>query len=421
MLPTPENYLRLAEAVEANLQEHVLSRWFPAALDRQNGGFLQNSNEDWSHGNEYEKSIVYQARLTWVASQVAQRYPNQRAEYLGYARHGLEFLSKKLWDKEKGGPFWALDNKGQFLNGGAKHSYGIAFSIYALAAGYHATKDPAVLQQAQRTFQWLDTQAHDSAKGGYFEALTRDGKPILPGTLSGNDVIGTTYGHKSMNTHIHLLEALTALFEVWPDSTVRGRLQEVFHIVRDKIVAEDGNLFLFFTPDWHPTSHEDSYGHDLETAYLLREAANVLGQENDPRTNMVIGKIVEHGVKYGLDTSHGGFYDSGPINAPAEVTVKIWWTQAEALNTLLQMHHLHGQNTLQYWEGFLLQWKFITEHQIDRKYKGWYGTVNRDGSAILGRPKSDSWTDPYHQGRALMNVADTLRLLAGGKPVNTHP
>ena len=334
--PSPVAYRQMADSVETNLKEQVLAKWFPAAIDRERGGFYQNFREDWTRDPKNDKGLVYQSRLTWVASQAALRYPALAATYRADALHGLDFLNGSLWDKENGGFFWSLDESGKPERGGEKHAYGTAFGIYASAACYQVTQEARALDLAKRAYSWLDAHAHDKQHGGYYEALTQTGKPILVPSSAASDApvsdfIGTHYGYKSMNTHIHLLEALTGLYAVWPDAGLRARLQEVFTLVRDKIAVEPGCLNLFFTPDWRPIPDHDSFGHDVETAFLLVEASGALGKPDDPRTWTVARHLVDHALDYGWDKEHGGFYDMGTAFGPAANTDKIWWTQGEGL------------------------------------------------------------------------------------------
>ena len=410
------SYRRLAGQVESNLQTQVLAQWFPRALD-PSGGFYQNYGEDWTRGSENDKAIVYQSRLTWVAAQAALHDPAQAETYKADARHGLDFLANQMSDKQDGGLYWGLDNRGVPVRGGEKHAYGISFAIYAACGEYQATQDAKALDFAKRAFFWLDAHAHDSKHGGYYEALTRAGKPIL--TISDpaqpSDEIGTRYGFKTMNTHIHLLESLSALYAVWPDPKLRARLEEMFALVRDKVVVESvGCLNYQFTPDWKPLPDHDSFGHDVETAYLLTEASAVLGRPDDARTWALARRIVDHALDFGFDTEVGGFYDSGSVfSATPYTTDKIWWVQAEGLNALLLMHARYGRATPRYWAAFNKQWAFIQAHQVDAAHGGWQATVTREGAALPGRAKSDGWTEAYHQGRALLNVSAALHRLAG--------
>ena len=404
------NQSGLAAEMEENLQRHVITPWFPRAVDKHLGGFRQGFDEEWKPtGTGRERSVVYQSRLTWFASQLALQ-SDRSDRFLDLTRHGITSL-ESLWDKEKGGFFWGIDAASRTPErGGEKHAYGISFGIYASAAAYHAAGDRSALDLALKAFKWLEKHAHDDKNGGYYEALARDGKPILtPQPHGPNDYIGTRYGYKSMNSHIHLLEAFAELYPVSKDSAVRKRLEEVFKIVRDKIYVDPGCLNLYFTPDWRPVPDHDSYGHDVETAYLLVEASKILGKPNDARTWRAARNLVDHALQFGWDDRNGGFYDHGTaFGAPAN-RQKIWWTQAEGLNALLLMHERFGRETPGYWNAFLKQWQFIKGKQTDSVRGGWFTEVSPDGARIPGREKSNAWTDPYHQGRALLNCIAALK------------
>ena len=412
-LPTSENFLQIAAEVEDNLQRHVLERWFPRAVDPA-GGFHQNYAEDWSRLPAGDRSVVYQARLTWLASQAARRYPEQTGTYLAYARHGLACLTHRLWDHEHGGFYWSLNEVGEPERGGEKHLYGLSFALYAAAGLYQASEDKDALDLAKQGYFWLQAYAHDPVNRGWHEALTRQAAPILAPTAEGRrGAVITQYGFKSMNTHIHLLESLTALYEVWPDPALRGSLTEAFEIVRDKVAVESvGCLNLYFTSDWRALPDHDSFGHDVETAFLLVEAISALEQPDDTRTWALARRIVDHALDYGWDAENGGFYNAGTVFGRAFDREKVWWVQAEGLNALLLLHRHFGTETDRYWAAFVHQWEFIQSHQIDAQHGGWYSEVTREGAPKPGRVKSDRWTEGYHQGRALLTVSASLRNMA---------
>ncbi len=411
--PSTGEYLKIAQEAEDNLQRQVLEMWFPRAVDPA-GGFHQNYAEDWSRLPGSERSVVYQSRLTWLAAQAARRFPDQSEAYLSYARHGLRCLAETLWDNDEGGFFWGIDETGKPLRGGEKHVYGLSFAIYALAA---LPKEDA-LALAKEAYRWLQEYAHDPVNGGWYEAFSQQNIPLLaPTDTSRADVVGTRYGCKSMNTHIHLLESLRALYEVWPDPELRESLTEVFEVVRDKVAVESvGCLNLFFTPEWRALPDHDSFGHDVETAFLLVEAAAALGEPDDTRTWALARRIVDHALDFGWDSRHGGFYDAGGVFGPIFNRKKVWWVQAEGLNALLLMDSRFGAETSRYWEAFTAQWQFIQNHQIDRMHGGWYSEVAENGNPFPGRVKSDGWTEGYHQGRALLTVSAALRARAALAP-----
>ena len=187
-------------------------------------------------------------------------------------------------DGPSGGFFWVIGPDGRFNTalGSEMHVYGTAFALYAAAAVHEVARDETSLKVARDAFDWLERHAHDPEHGGYFEAVSRDGKPVISFDEKAApsrrvDRLGVYYGFKSMNSHIHLLEAVAEFYRVEPTPAVRERLAELLAIVRDRIAAEPGALNLYLTRDWKPAPAHDSFGHDVETAYLLVEAAAILG------------------------------------------------------------------------------------------------------------------------------------------------
>jgi mannobiose 2-epimerase len=408
-----ETYLRLAGEVDANLKDQILVHWYPRAHD-PSGGFFQNFNEDWSPGRTGSKAIVYESRLTWTAARAMPYFSHQSQALANEARHGLEFLATRMWDQKSGGFFWNVNDEGQPVPdragniGSTKQEYGNGFAIFAAAEVYRATKDPAALDLAKRGFLWYDQHGHDAVNGGYFEILTAEGQRDAVNIPS----VGGGLGGKSMNSSIHMLETLTSLYEIWPDPVVKARLEEMFGIVRDRIAMEPGYLNLFFTADWKPMPGEDSYGHDVETAYLLIEAAGALGIPNDPKAWEVGKKLVDHAIAVGWDKKNGGLFNSGDVGGGNYSSEREWWVEAEFLNALLLMHERYGTTTPIYWNTFIAQWDWINTFGIDRAHGGWWPRVHNDGTPAQ-TAKSDGWTECYHQGRAMMNVGDRLRKLAG--------
>lgn len=418
--PTKDSYLRIAAEVEKSLQDDDLKKFFPATVDNQGGGFFESFSQNWTHtgingrgdaSTDTTRSVVYQSRLTWLAAQAAMRYPDQAEQYLAIARHGAQFLEEKQWDADKGGFWWSVDTKGA-SRGDSKHVYGNAFAIYALATSYKATHDPAALDAARKGFAWLEKYAHDDKNGGYFEQIRGDNSQIPTGTR-GNDVVGAANGQKSMNTHIHLLESLTALLEVWPDDLVKKRTEEVYQLGLTKIYADPGYLHLFFSADWTPVAGRDSYGHDIETAFLFADAAAVLGKPDDPQCWQAGRNIVDHCLKVAF-AADGSLNSEGTVDGSGAMDKsKVWWVEAEALNALLLMHERYGKDDPKYWNAFVKEWAFISTHQIDHQNGGWYNTLNPDYTPLRSKiAKTDAWTEGYHQGRSMLTVTGTLRRMA---------
>jgi mannobiose 2-epimerase len=413
--PTHGTYLKLAGEVEEALHKDVLGVWFPNAVDNEHGGFHSHFAHDWKKLPSDGKFSVFQGRMTWVASQVVMREPQRKDEFVPIVRHGVEFLQNVMWDKQDGGFFWGLDDAGNITPqfGDHKELYGIGFCIYGAAAAYQATHDQQALELAKKGFAWIDQHAHDAKNGGYFEWLTRDGTPVPMRSVDGrveSNGIGPI-GFKSMNTHIHLLEAFTQLYEVWPDPTLRARLEELLAIVRDKISGPPGVMNLYFTDAWQAIPDHDSYGHDVETAYLMLETDEALHKKASEATERMAKMLVDHALAYGWDVKNGGFFHEGTTLGEPENTSKEWWVQYEGLNALLLMHERYGKQNPVYFERFLAQWDFIRDHTIDAQNRGDFNLTTAEGKPLT-EDKGSIWKAAYHDGRALWNVSERLRRLA---------
>jgi len=421
--PVPDSYLAMEKEMDEAFLKHNVRAWFPRSVDSENGGFYCNFDRAWNKGIDQPKTIVFQSRLTWLASQLAARRPELTGELARVARHGADFLSKNLWDQQYGGFYWSLDPKTQEGRPDQdKHAYGTAFGIYALASAGHALKEKKYTDKAVEAFRWLDKHAHDAQNGGYFESFSRDGTPLPVGSPGEDpikrDLIFTPSGCKSMNTHIHLLEAFTALYEVWQDPTLKARMEELLDLLLEKVCVWPGAQFMFFTPDWKPLPTAMSFGHDVETAYLLLEAAKVLDEPDSPKVWKTAKALVDHSLRYGWDKTNGGFYDEGSAlsKAGGHEQIKTWWVQAEGMNTLLLMHERYGKETDQYWSRFQEQWEFIRKFQMDGFYGGWYARVSDEGTIpdkdSYATRKAGEWKCGYHDGRAMLNVMERLDRLA---------
>lgn len=412
-----DTYLKFAKEIDTTLDRDILDQWFPRTLDKEHGGFRSNFSREWKPFDQESKFSVFQGRMTWVSSQIVQRRPALKQQYLPYVTQGVDYLTGTLWDKEKGGFYWGLSETGEVspFYTDRKQLYGMSFAIYGLAAAYQSTKDQRALEYAQKGFHWMEEHAHDAKSGGYFEYLTRDGHPFEShpesGTLELMPVSRFPVGYKSMNTHIHLLESFTQLYEVWKDDLLRQRIEELLAIIRDKVCVDPGAMNLYFTNAWQAFPDHDSYGHDVEAAYLMLEAEDVLGKAHDPRTERMARMLVDHALHYGWDAKLGGFYQDGTTMGEPERKTKEWWVQFEGLNALLLMHERYGRQTDVYFKAFQLQWDFIRKYQIDSEYHGVYTMVGEDGKPTVNL-KGSIWKAAYHDGRALLNVSERLNRLA---------
>src|SRR3954452_332388 len=261
----------------------------------------------------------------------------------------------------------------------------------------HDEVEHALRQGLLEVWRWLDQHGHDDKSGRYFEFFTRDGTPMLTRDQNplraDRDSIGTHVGYKSMNTHIHLLESFTALLTVWPDPTLKPRTNELHAIVRDRIVAPPGSMHQFFNPDWTPVPDHDSFGHDIETAYLLLESAEALGMMDDPKTVATAKSLLDHGLDYAWDNKSGGFFETGGVFGPVYDKSKGWWTQAEGMNALLIMSRRFPDDPRGYRKLFDRQWAFVKKNVMDAEHGEWYPTA-LDAGGSPKAAKASEWKAP---------------------------
>jgi len=413
--------------------EEVLNRelelFYPLCLDTTYGGYNNDINYKWQLEGPQNKMIVSQARHVWSLSNAAMFYPGKKEKFYYYASHGYIFLRDVMWDKQSGGFYNIVTKTGKpFIGDGEtiKQAYGNAFAIYALAAYYKAFGDTSALGLAKRAFDWMEKHSYDPRYGGYFQFMERDGTPLTEG-------FGGT-PPKDQNSSIHILECFAELYSVWHDALLKDRLGSLLRIIRDTIVTPKGYMNLFFQRDWTPLSYRNapfwerrnfdldhvSFGHDIETAYLLLEASDKLGNQNDTLTLRIAKKMVDHTMNNGWDKSNGGIFDGGYYYTNDENKIKIvketkeFWTQVEALNSFLMMSQLFPDDSV-YYHKFLEMWDYNKKYVIDNEYGGWYWRGSDMSPEVKFTPKANIWKADYHTSRAMINC---LRRL-DNKKINT--
>jgi mannobiose 2-epimerase len=410
-LSTAAGRRALADELDAYLVRQVLAPRYPAAVDRERGGFHAHFASDWTRQPDRRRFLVYQARMTWTPAAVARARPALRDEYLGYVRHGVEFLRHRMWDAAHGGFHTSV-----LLDGTpdpaepVKIAYGQAFAVYALAAAHRATGDPVALELARKGYAWVEAHYRDPGRPGYRGGVEQDGAalPFDPDlVIPPMDAMGVPSAWHDMNTHIHLLEAWTELLREWPDPGLRESTRALFALVRDRFVAEPGNLHLFLDPKGNPVPGPVSFGHDVETAFLLLDSAEALGLANDEEMQRAARRLVNHALAWGWSPRTGQLYERGFAIGPAFDRSIEWWGEFELVNALSLMDSLYGDKTPVYRNALGKAWGFVRDTLTDRVHGGFFQGV--DGAGRVNETKSQDWMATYHAARALLLTSDRLR------------
>lgn len=391
------------QKMEKALRSNITDFWYPRTLDRTNGGYTIHAGPNGEPKGPGTKGIVTQARMVWFYAKLA-RTGYRKEDMLVAADIGFRFLRDRMWDRQHGGFYWEVDATGTQRIKPKKHLYGQAFALYALSELYLASGRGEVLSLANRLFDVLEKKAHDSKHGGYRESFKEDWTPDAePGYMGDSSL-------KLMNTHLHLMEAMTWYVRASQSHAAYSRLRELIDIeasavVRKHLPASTDK----YNPDWSPRLEipqyaRVSYGHDLENVWLIMDALEAMGQPVQPFADL-FRELWRYSLQYGYDSQQGGFYDSGPMGKPADRKEKVWWVQSEALVSALRMWKLTGD--AKYWDVFEKTWNFVDRHQIDWANGEWHATVNPDLS-VRG-DKAGIWKAAYHNGRAMIECLQLLK------------
>ncbi|MBC8217556.1 MAG: AGE family epimerase/isomerase [Planctomycetes bacterium] len=390
---------------EKILTENIAWFWYSKSLDRTNGGYTINFGPDGGLKGEGTKMIVSQARTVWLFSRLA-RAGYGGDEYIEAADLGYRFLKEKMWDSKNGGFYWEVDATGDKKLKARKHLYGQAFALYAMSEFYLASGRKDVLDFAVRFFNLLEAKSHDKTYGGYVEFFNEDWTSVAAGESS---YMGAEPDLKLMNTHLHLLEAMTTFYRASKLPLARVRLLELIDIESNTVVRKNiGACTDKYDRDWTPRLAGDyarvSYGHDIENVWLLMDACDAAGVSNHPFVDLY-RTLFDYSLKYGCDDANGGFYDSGPFNQPADRRSKIWWVQTEAIVSALYMNRMTQDS--KYLAIFEKTSDFIEKNMVDSDSGEWHAEITPDGTSR--GDKANAWKAGYHNGRSMIECLQILK------------
>lgn len=393
-------------AVFREALESILDYWMDHTIDPVRGGFYGRIHADDRVEPDAPKGSVLNARILWTFS--AAYGLNHREDYLDTAARCYRYILDHFIDPVWGGVYWSVDAEGRPLDT-KKQVYAIAFTIYGLTEYYSATGDQEALDAAIRLYKDVEDHSFDKVKGGYLEAFSADWKPVADLRLSARDA----NEKKTMNTHLHILEAYANLYKVWQDP---GLQQKVYGLIADflryMIDPRTHHLVLFLDEDWTPKSDTLSYGHDMEASWLLLEAAEIVGKEDQALVQPLrkIALEMADAAAGGLSPDGALYYEYEPSDGHMRKE-KHWWVQAEAMVGLVNAWQISGEKS--YYTQFERVWAFTDRYIIDHVRGEWVWGRLEDNSLMEGEDKVGIWKCPYHNGRAMIELIRRLDGAAG--------
>ena len=389
----------LKQEVTRELTGNILPFWMTRTPDRT-GGFIGRIDGVGKSCSDAEKGAVLNARILWTFSSAARVLKDR--SYLAVAERAWSYIAAHFIDKEYGGVFWSLNADGTPKDT-KKQFYAIAFMAYAMAEYYRVSGDSKALDEAVGLFRCVEEHSLDKECGGYLEACSREWAPLGDMRLSDKDQNDA----KTMNTHLHILEAYTGLYRVWPDERLAAALRDTIDLFMERIICTDGHLGLFFDEQWQPRSTMVSYGHDIEASWLLCEAAGVLGDDRLIAEVRKVSLRVAEAAMEGFVPGSGMEYEYDPATGYRN-TSRDWWVQAETVVGCLNQYQLTGDGI--WLDRALSEWGFIKGNIVCPDGE-WYWAALPEGDGFCPDVVNDRagfWKCPYHNGRMCMEIIERI-------------
>lgn len=390
---------RLKAETLDELKNNILPFWLKL-FDRENDGFYGQVDGTNTLITGADKGGVLNARILWTFS--AAFGLTGDSSYLVAALRANNYLLKHFVDREFGGVYWKLNSKGEPLDR-KKQIYNLAFAIYGLSEFYRISKNDNSLTTAIHLFETIERYSYDPHRGGYLESFSREWGELTDMRLSEKD----ENEKKTMNTHLHILEAYTNLYKVWKSPVLKIQLERLITLFSTTFInPENYHLLLFFDENWNSKSDVVSFGHDIETAWLLYNAANATGNPTlTASTRGMLLKITEASLEgYNEDGSMNYEYSATQSKTDTE---RHWWVQAETVVGLLYAYSESNDNRFLYKAE--KTWNYIKEHIIDRRQGEWFWSCFENGAINTLQDKAGFWKCPYHNSRMCIEI-DRFRI-----------
>ncbi|ADQ79951.1 N-acylglucosamine 2-epimerase [Paludibacter propionicigenes WB4] len=387
--------LQLKQELKEELTHNILPFWMDKMIDDINGGYYGQMTGRNQLISNAPKGGILNARIMWTFSSAALYF--NIPLYTQYAKRAKDYAFQYFFDTENGGTYWMLNADGSPVDT-KKQIYSQAFFIYALVEYYRVTNDAACLDKAIDLFRLIEKYSFDATQNGYFEAYSKEWVLLEDLRLSEKDA----NEKKTMNTHLHILEAYTNLYRIWKNEELAKQLKNLIDIFLNKIInSKTYHLDLFFDENWNCKSTLFSYGHDIEAAWLLEEAAVVLGNADVLKTVRDVALKVADAAAEGIQSNGSIVNEKNSATGHVDTNCD-WWPQAEAMVGFFSAYELSKNET--YAMKTLATWEFIKANIIDTEDGEWHWSVSSTGKVDNNNDKAGFWKCPYHNGRMCLEL-----------------
>jgi mannobiose 2-epimerase len=394
-----DNLYTFTGELDNELKESILPYWMNKMVDHEHGGFYGRIDGKNRLHPKAPKGSVLNARILWTFSAAYNYYVDPR--YLPYADRAFNYCRENFINEENDGVYWLLNYNGEPVET-KNQIYALGFMAYGFSEYYIATQDENALAICRKLFGSIERHSFDPKLNGYLEAFDENWNLLEDLRLSDKDA----NEKKTMNTHLHVLEAYTNMFRICPNEMLRQALINLINVFIDNIIDHKTYHFkLFFDEEWRARDNEVSFGHDIEGSWLLQEAAEIIGDDSlIAKTQIIAQKMVNAVLKKGFDEDGGLFYELKPDGVLD--TDKHWWPQAEAMVGLVNAYQINQVPDLL--EQAIRVWQFTKDKIIDAEGGEWHFRVNKEGVPYTEEDKAGIWKCPYHNSRACLEILKRL-------------
>jgi mannobiose 2-epimerase len=400
----PTSLKNFSQRINDHLFNQLVPFWCGPAVDREQGGWMGWLSNDLKPDRTQPKGLIVNSRILWAFSAVHQARPDRIVRQM--ADRAFDYVMDRFWDTQHGGAFWRLDDTGRLVLDDSKKTYGQAFYVYALSEYHRAFGVSRALTRAQEHFELIERHAHDAKFGGYVEVCRRDWSEAgADARLSDKDM----NEKKSMNNHLHLLEAYTNLYRVWKEPRVAQRLYELIQLFEQRVLdTRTKHLNHFFDEEWRVRSDSYTFGHDIESTWLLCEAAEVLGDAGLLKhIEQVAVPMVEVVLREGIDTDGALRYEGRGgqiIDGGREC-----WPQAESVIGFVNAYQISREG--KFLTAAFRVWDYIDRRLVDHVHGEWFWRITPEGKVDTTLPKVSEWKGPYHASRMCLETLRRLRAI----------
>lgn len=370
--------------------DHALPLWVETGYDAESGHFIESLRLDGTPESTGRLRVRTAARQIYVYAHAAV-LGVAPADCLARAERAWERLHSCAWaGPERPGYVRVIDRQSGTVVGPARDLYDHACVLLALAWLYRATERAEYRDRADQLLAAVDASLADP-HGGWAE----DDEGTLP---------------RRQNPHMHMFEALLALYETTGRASDRRRLDRLFNLFMSRFCDADGLLVEYFGPRWQiaheHASHRRDPGHMAEWTWLLGRYDSLTGRQ----TSAIGDRLVRFATSKGRDPKSPFLLDEVDVDGRPLKPTRRLWPQAELMKAHLTRYDATGETSHLEAADAIAEALFDT-YLADTPVGTWRDCFDLEGRSVAGSIPASS---NYHLWTAVAFMLEIGRKASAG-------